>query len=90
MYITKRAVWALILIGLGWTVGSAERPQPEFMIAIDAPAGETRVECLSGCKLVGARDLPNPRAGFMKVYSYSCSGVSVQRCEAKVAGWRGE
>lgn len=90
MHITRRLVWALILIGLGWTVGAAERPQPEFMIAIDAPAGETRVECLSGCKLVGARDLPNPRAGFMKVYAYSCSGVGVQRCAAKVAGWSGQ
>lgn len=88
MSITRRVVWALMLIGLGWTVGAAERPQPEFMIAIDAPAGETRVECLSGCKLLGGRDLPNPRAGFMRVYSYSCTGANVQRCGARVAGWR--
>jgi len=78
-------VWALILFALGWTVGAAERPQPEFMIAIDAPVGQTHVECLSGCKLVGARDLPNPRAGLMRVYSYGCSGGNVQRCGAQVA-----
>ena len=88
MSIARRVVWAFLLIGLGWTVGSAERPEPEFMIAIDAPVGRTRVECLSGCRLMGARDLPNSNATQMKVYSYGCSGVNVQRCGAQVAGWR--
>ena len=88
MPIRRRIAWALILLGLGWTVGAAERPQPDFLIAIDAPVGETRVECVSGCDLMGARDLPNPRAGRMTVYAYGCSGGSVQRCVAQVAGWR--
>lgn len=88
MSITRRVGWALMLLGVGWTVGAAERPQPEFIIAIDAPVGQTRVECVSGCRLVGAKDLPNPSAGLMKVYSYGCSGGSVQRCGAQVAGWR--
>jgi hypothetical protein len=88
MSITRRAVWAFMLIGLGWAVGAAERPEPEFMIAIDAPVGQTRVECLSGCRLMGARDLPNANAHQMKVYSYGCSGRGVQRCGAQVAGWR--
>jgi hypothetical protein len=88
MSITRRLVWAFMLIGLGWTAGAAERPEPEFMIAIDAPVGQTRVECISGCRLMGARDLPNRTAGTMKVYSYRCSGRNVQRCGAQVAGWR--
>ena len=90
MSITRRVVWPVMLIGLGWMVGAAERPEPEFMIAIDAPVGQTRVECLSGCRLMGARDLPNRHAGQMKVYSYGCSGRGVQRCGAQVAGWRVE
>ena len=88
MTITRRLVWAFLLVGLGWTAGAAERRQPEFMIAIDAPAGQTRVECLSGCRLMGARDLPNNSATTMKVYAYQCSGPSVRRCGAQVAGWR--
>ena len=84
----RRVVWASLLIGFGWAVRGAARPEPEFMIAIDAPAGETRIECLSGCKLIGARDLPNRNAIYMKVYSYGCSGSGVQRCGAQVAGWR--
>jgi hypothetical protein len=85
MSIAGRAVAALALIGLGWAAGAAGRPEPEFMIAIDAPAGQTRVECLAGCKLIGGRDLPNTNATYMKIYSYSCSG---QRCGAQIAGWR--
>jgi len=83
----KNVVWAFILVGLGWTVGHAQRPEPEFMIAIDAPVGETHVECVSGCRLIGARDVGNPNASQMRVYTYGCSGGNVQRCEAKVAGW---
>lgn len=83
----RGASLAFVLVGLGWLVGYAQRPEPEFMLAIDAPAGETRVECVSGCKLMGARDLGNPNALRSMVYTYRCSGRNVQRCGAKVAGW---
>ena len=88
MSITRRVVWATMLIALGWSLGAEERPEPDFVIAIDAPVGETRIECLSGCRLMGARDLPNPNAVRMKAYSYGCGGGKVQRCGAHVAGWR--
>jgi hypothetical protein len=77
-----------MLVALGWTARAAARPEPEFMIAIDAPAGRTRIECLSGCSLLGARDLPNAGAIRIKAYWYECSGGGVQRCGAQVAGWR--
>ena len=83
----KPASCGFILLGLGWAVGYAQRPAPEFMLSIDAPAGETRVECVSGCQLVGARDLGNPAAGRMKTYMYSCGGTNVDRCRAQAAGW---
>ena len=83
----RRVAWAVLLVALGWTVGYAQRPEPDFMLAIDAPAGETRVECVSGCRLMGARDLPNIRAGQMTAYRYSCSGAAVRRCTAQAAGW---
>jgi hypothetical protein len=86
MSIARRVLGALLLVGLGWTLGSAARPEPEFTIAVDAPAGQTRVECLSGCRLIGARDLPNSNAAQMKVYSYGCRGAA--RCGAQIAGWR--
>ena len=87
MSIMRGAFLAFILVGSGWAVGYAQRPEPEFMIAIDAPVGETRVECVSGCKLMGARDLGNSNAGRLTAYTYRCRGRNVQRCRAQVAGW---
>lgn len=87
MSVMKGAFLAFVLVALGWVVGYSQRSEPEFMIAIDAPVGETRVECVSGCELIGGRDLPNPNAGRLKVYGYGCSGRNVRRCTAQVAGW---
>jgi hypothetical protein len=87
MNIGTRVLLALGLLAVGWTLGYAQRAQPEFMIAIDAPAGNTRIQCVSGCELVGARDMENPNAGRMKTYQYSCGGSSESRCAARVAGW---
>jgi hypothetical protein len=87
MSVMKGTSLAFVLVGLGWVVGYTQRSEPEFMMAIDAPVGETRVECVSGCELMGARDLGNPNAGRLTVYVYGCSGRHVQRCGAKIAGW---
>lgn len=87
MSIRRKAFLAFVLVGSGWAVGYAQRSEPEFMMAIDAPAGETRVECISGCEMIGARDLGNPNAGRLKVYTYGCRGRNVQRCQAQIAGW---
>jgi hypothetical protein len=87
MLLVKRAFWSFLLVGLGWAVGHAQRSEPEFIISIDAPVGETRVECVSGCELMGSRDLGNPNARRLKVYKFGCAGTGVQRCGASVAGW---
>ena len=63
MSLAKRFFFAIILLGLGWAVGYAQRPNQEFMLSIDAPAGETRIECVSGCGLRGSRDLRGTKRG---------------------------
>jgi hypothetical protein len=78
---------ALILLGSGWAVGYAQRPEPQFMLSIEAPAGETKLECVSGCQLIGARDVGNPNAGRMKSYTFSCSGPGSHRCKGAAGGW---
>jgi hypothetical protein len=76
------------LIGFGWAVGHAQRSEPQFVLSIDAPVGETSIECVSGCELIGMRDLGNPPEwGRLKKYSYSCGGPAVARCGASAAGW---
>ncbi|HET9394754.1 MAG TPA: hypothetical protein VFO36_01760 [Nitrospiraceae bacterium] len=87
MKVLRQIVLSLGLLGLGWTLGYAQRAEPEFMIQIDAPVGDTTVECLSGCELMGARDVGNSRAGRMKTYRYRCGGESIQRCSGRAAGW---
>ena len=87
MSFMKGAFLAFVFVALGWALGYSQRSAPEFMIAIDAPVGETRVECVSGCELIGARDLGNPKAGRLTVYGDGCSGRNVRRCRAQIAGW---
>lgn len=53
--------------------------------SIDAPAGETKVLCVKGCTLQGARDQGNPNNRPVPEYRYGCSGAP--RCGATVNGW---
>ena len=82
----KKALVCLTLLVVGWTLGYAQRSQPQFTLSIDAPGGETTVECISGCDLLDASDVENPGAGRLKKYWYRC-GKTVERCGARVAGW---
>jgi hypothetical protein len=83
----RRVFLALGLLGLGWAVGYAQSPEPDFMIEISGPTGDIRVQCISGCELMGVHDLDNPEAGPLKTYEYGCDGVGVQRCTGRAAGW---
>jgi hypothetical protein len=71
----------------GWALAQAQRPDPDFLLEIESPAGMTTVRCISGCLLVGSRDLGNPNAHRMKRYFFTCEGASVTRCGARAAGW---
>ena len=82
---SKQSILALIILGTGWAVGYAQRPEPQFMLSIEAPMGETRIECVSGCQLIGARDVGVPSAGRMKSYTFSCTGT--HRCKGAAGGW---
>ncbi|HET9216351.1 MAG TPA: hypothetical protein VFR18_05200, partial [Terriglobia bacterium] len=42
---------ALLLVGLGWVAG-AQTASPDFEVRVDAPGGETTIECVRGCELV--------------------------------------
>lgn len=84
---TKTVLFAFALFGAGLAIGQAQDSDPDFLLKIDAPAGQTTVECVSGCSFIGAMDLDNPNAGRMAVYEYGCQGDNIERCSAKVAGW---
>lgn len=78
---------ALTMLALGWSAGRSQAPAPpDFEFLVDAPPGETTIECVRGCALawvqrgVNPNDVPNPK------FTYSCSGSP--RCSSgRVGGW---
>jgi hypothetical protein len=42
------ALIALSLIGAGWTIGQAQSRQPDFELIVNAPGGDTTIECVRG------------------------------------------
>src|SRR5687767_1525738 len=83
----SQAAVGAALVGLGWGIGQAEFSAPDFSIRIDAPVGQTKIECVRGCNLQGSRDEGNPNNQPVPTYFYQCSGKGIARCVATVNGW---
>ena len=43
---------ALVLILIGWVAGRSQTSAPDFEFTVDAPSGETTVQCVRGCELL--------------------------------------
>ena len=82
-----QTVVAVSLVAVGWVVGRAQTPAPEFTLAIEAPSGRTTVKCVRGCTLQGGRDEGNPNNTPTENYEFECRGASLSRCSATVNGW---
>lgn len=71
---------------IGWAVGKAQTPAPDFELIVNAPGGDTTIECLRGCTLQWWERGPNPNSVPTAKFSYSCSG---SRCSSgRIGGWR--
>jgi hypothetical protein len=80
---------ALLLFGTGWIAGGiAQDIQPEFVLMVTAPAGETTIRCIKGCsRLEFTRTdyAPDPKP---QKFEFGCRGSNVTRCSSgKVAGY---
>lgn len=84
-----RVVFAGGLLALGWSVGKAQVPQPDFEIVVDAPAGATTVTCKRGCSLAWVeRGVPTSTDTRKPVFDFKCGGQTVERCSSgRVGGW---
>lgn len=83
----SRIAIALAFVGLGWTLGKAQMPQPDFELIVDAPPGHTSVQCARGCKLMWVERGVNPYDNPQTRFSFACQGL-VQRCSsARIGGW---
>lgn len=81
-----RVIVAGGLVGLGWAAGTAQTARGDFEVRIDAVAGTTNVECVRGCRLIGARDVLNPEAAQARTWGFSCTS-SAGRCRGSVVGF---
>ena len=70
-----RAGWVLALVALGWVAGRAQdRPEPQFVLNVEAPQGWTKVICVRGCELVAERSATNAKRTPEFVYGCGVSG----------------
>jgi hypothetical protein len=73
------------LVGLGWVAGRAQTTQPDFEIRVDAPGGQTTIECVRGCNLSWVERGLISSATEKPTFTYNCGG---NRCSSgKVGGW---
>jgi hypothetical protein len=78
---------AVTMLALGWSAGRSQAPAPpDFELLVDAPPGETTIECVRGCALAWVQRGVNPSAVPIPKFTYSCSGSA--RCSSgRVGGW---
>jgi hypothetical protein len=79
---------AVTLVGMGWMAAKAQTAAPDFEIVVNAPEGETTIECVRGCGLAwvgrGVPSSVNPEQTF----KFRCAGAPDGRCSSfKVGGW---
>jgi hypothetical protein len=75
----------VVLMGLGWVAGAAQTTRGDLEIRVQAPTGKTTVECVRGCKVIGARDIENPRASQTSSYWFSCGAPD--GCQGRIVGF---
>jgi hypothetical protein len=82
-----RTVVALALVGAGWAAAKAQTSSADFEIVVNAPVGETTIECVRGCGLAWV-ERGDPGGPGSPTFTYRCSGGTVTRCSSsRVGGW---
>jgi hypothetical protein len=85
--VASRIAIAVTLLGLGWTAGRAQSPQPDFELIINAPAGNTTVQCARGCRLMWVERGVNPYDTPQPSFSFACQGLVLRCSSARIGGW---
>jgi len=81
----RRAALVVTLVLLGWVVGRGQSSVPEFELIVDAPSGETTIQCVRGCKLAWVERGVNPSSTPIPAFTYRCNAA---RCSSgRVGAW---
>lgn len=79
--IALRVIVVAILVMIGWSVGRAQERPPIFSFTIDAPIGETTIQCESGCEFYSLRQ-GHPTASSQFTFPCVAEGGR-QRCSGR-------
>ena len=83
---TLRFAIAIGLLGTGWIAAKAQSQAPTFELRVDAPEGQTKIQCIRGCKLAWVERGVNPNSAPIATFEYGCNGAP--RCQSgTVGGW---
>ena len=83
---TLRIAIVAALVGIGWMAAKAQTSDPNFEIVVNAPSGETTIECVRGCALAWVERGVNPNSRPMHAFTFKCTRAS--RCSSmRVGGW---
>ena len=83
-----RIALAAVLVGIGWMAARAQTSEPDFEVVVNAPSGETTIECVRGCELAWVQRGLNPNSQPSRTFRFNCSGAADSRCSSyKVGGW---
>jgi hypothetical protein len=73
-------VMAFTLVVIGWLAAKAQSSSADFELVINAPSGETTVECVRGCKLAWVERGLNPNQGTDAKFEQSIRHQSKYLC----------
>ncbi len=81
---------AVVLVGLGWTVGRAQTVAPDFELVVYGGQGDTEIVCRSGCTLAYRKDSgPVDSQSRRAKVGFACKepGAYTPPCEVFFAGF---
>jgi hypothetical protein len=81
--------FALLFLTIGWAAAAiTQAGQPDFELIVNAPAGQTTIECVRGCNLAWVERGVNPNAIPVPEFRFSCGGQFATACSSgRVGGW---
>ena len=82
----RQLLAAAALLAVGWIGAKAQTPSADFELIVNAPAGETSIECSRGCKLKWI-ERGNTAAIPQSSFTFACSGAATRCSSARIGGW---
>ena len=83
----RTVVVGLAMLLIGYAAGQAQSGvPPDFELTVEAPEGETVIECVRGCELQWVQRGLIPGNTPMLQFRYACKGAP--RCgSGRIGGW---